>query len=135
MYSHILIPVALDHEPKVPTPLEIAKLLLSEGGKITALYVVEAIPEYISQYLPAGQLEKTMAEAEVQLRNDIGDDPNVQCQVVVGNPGNSILEYASHHACDCIVMQSHCPSIAGLLLGSTAARVVRHAKCCVHVQR
>ena len=36
---------------------------------------------------------------------------------------------------ECIVMGSHKPGFSDYLLGSTAARVVRHAPCAVHVYR
>ena len=36
---------------------------------------------------------------------------------------------------DCIVIGSHKPGLIDYLLGSTAARVVRHAPCAVHVLR
>ncbi len=39
------------------------------------------------------------------------------------------------HAVDCIVIGSHKPGLSDYLLGSTAARVVRHAPCAVHVYR
>ena len=55
--------------------------------------------------------------------------------VVYGHAGTSILEYAEEHGCDCIVIASHRPGLGDYLLGSTAARVVRHAACSVHVMR
>ena len=36
---------------------------------------------------------------------------------------------------DCVVIASHRPGLQDYLLGSTAARVVRHAACSVHVLR
>jgi len=35
----------------------------------------------------------------------------------------------------CIVIGSHKPGLRDYLLGSTAAKVVRHAACAVHVKR
>ena len=55
--------------------------------------------------------------------------------VVHGHAGGSIVDYATKHGCDCIVIASHRPGVEDYLLGSTAARVVRHAACSVHVMR
>ena len=55
--------------------------------------------------------------------------------VVDGHSARTILDYAEEHGVDCIVMASHRPDITDYFLGSTAARVVRHAACAVHVLR
>ncbi|MBT8474881.1 MAG: universal stress protein, partial [Alphaproteobacteria bacterium] len=47
----------------------------------------------------------------------------------------TITEYADSHGCDCIIIMSHQPGLQDYFLGSTAARVVRHAHCAVHVMR
>ena len=41
MYKHILVPMALDHGI-AETTMQIARTLLADGGKITALHVHEA---------------------------------------------------------------------------------------------
>ena len=46
-----------------------------------------------------------------------------------------VVDFAAEMKADCIVMGSHKPGLADYLLGSTAARVVRHAPCAVHVMR
>jgi nucleotide-binding universal stress UspA family protein len=45
------------------------------------------------------------------------------------------VKYASENGYDCIVIASHVPGFENIFLGSTADRVVRHAKCAVHVIR
>lgn len=49
--------------------------------------------------------------------------------------GRVITEYANKSDIDCVVIGSHKPGLRDYFLGSTAARVVRHAKCAVHVLR
>ncbi|MHC0054821.1 universal stress protein [Actibacterium sp. D379-3] len=135
MYKHILVPIALDHSPNTAAALNIAHALLAEGGRITALTVVEAIPAYVSQYLPEGQAEETRAMVRAELLAEVGAPGIVAADVVTGHAGRTIVEYAQEHEADCIVIASHRPGLQDYFLGSTAARVVRHAPCAVHVVR
>ena len=135
MYKNILVPVALDHERDTDAALAIAKHLCSKGGKITALYVMEDLPGYVSHHLMPDQLQMRRDDAERLLREQVGDDDTVSPVVITGHAGRSIVDFADDNAKDCIVMASHRPGLQDYLLGSTAARVVRHANCAVHVIR
>ncbi len=135
MYKHILVPIAFDHDRDAGEALAIARALAAEGAKITALHVMEEVPSYVAQYLPEGRLEENMAELKKRLAEELGDIEGVDPVVISGHPGHSIIEYAKDHDADCIVVASHRPGIQDWFLGSTAARVVRHAPCAVHVCR
>ncbi len=135
MYKHILVPVALDHDHKPTRALEIARTLADKDARITALHVMDDVPAYVAQYLPEGQLETNRAELEARLKQELADATGVEAVVISGHPGHSIIEYANEHGVDCIVMGSHRPGLQDYFLGSTAARVVRHAPCSVHVSR
>lgn len=135
MYKNILVPVALDHGPHTGEALSIAAQLLSDGGRITALNVLEAVPSYVTQYLPEGQEQKTRDAALTALKAELGGVANVTPVVVTGHAGRTIVEFAQEHGIDCIVIASHRPGLQDYFLGSTAARVVRHAPCAVHVVR
>ena len=135
MYKNILVPVALDHEHDTAEAMRIAQRLRSEGGKITLLSVVEAIPGYVASYLPEGQQEKNRAEIETNLKADAGGLKGVESKVITGHPGGSIVDYAKDHGVDLIVITSHKPGLQDFFLGSTAARVVRYSQCAVHVLR
>lgn len=135
MYSNILVPMAADHNPHTGKALNVARALADEGAKITALTVVEEMPGYIVNQLPEGQMHKARAEVEAGLKAELGGVKDVKPVVVEGHSARSILEYAEEHGVDCIVIASHRPDITDYFLGSTAARVVRHAKCAVHVLR
>ncbi len=135
MYKHILIPIALDHEHKASDAVEIAETLKDEGGRITVLTVVEQVPPYISQYLPEGQIEKNVEDARIALKADLGGIKGVEVDVIRGYPGPAIVDYAREMDIDLIVIASHRPGLQDYFLGSTAARVVRHADCSVHVLR
>ncbi|MCI2399209.1 universal stress protein [Aliiroseovarius subalbicans] len=135
MYKNILVPIALDHERSGKKALSIAQVLADEGAKITALHVMEEIPSYVAQYLPEGQLEANTKELEARLKGELAGNPGVEVQVVEGHAGHTIVDFAAHNDVDCIVVASHRPGLQDYFLGSTAARVVRHAPCAVHVSR
>lgn len=135
MYKNILVPIALDHEHDSSEALTIAQRLLADGGTVTALHVIEELPAYVAQQLPEGQLESAKAETQRLLERETTGTPNVSTKVVRGHSGRTILDYAKEYGTDCIVIASHRPGLQDYLLGSTAARVVRHAQCAVHVLR
>ena len=133
MYSNILIPVAIDHGETTQQALEVARALCSPGGTITALTVMEHIPAYVAAELPAGQIDRSHKMAHEALQAEMG--AGIECRVVTGHPGRTITDFADESGADCIVIASHQPGLQDYFLGSTAARVVRHAHCAVHVVR
>jgi len=135
MYSNILVPVAFDHDRDLSEALSVAKTLAAEGAKITALHVVEEMPSYVLQYLPDGQMADNQAMLIEQLTTELGENTDITPVVISGQAGHSINEYAADNDIDCIIVASHKPGLQDFFLGSTAARVVRHAHCAVHVCR
>lgn len=133
MYAHVLVPIAIDHAATTQAALAAAHHLAGPEGKITAITVVEPIPNMVAIELPEGMLERNRAEALKALEAEAG--PGVETEVVTGHAGRAINEYADSHDVDCIVIASHQPGLEDFFLGSTAARVVRHAHCAVHVVR
>ncbi len=135
MYNNILVPIATDHDPNTDQAIEIARRLSAEGARITALTVVECIPDYIGTHLPHGHLELARQEMQTDLEASLGQAADVKVVVVSGHSGRTILDWADENDVDCIVMASHRPDLSDYFLGSTASRVVRHAQCAVHVLR
>ncbi len=135
MYKNILVAIAPDHSTPTGPALDIARRLAADDTKITALTVLENIPEYAILQLPAGIHENRKDEAKTLLRSDIGGVKGVETEVILGRSYRGILDYAKEQSVDCIVISSHRPGLSDYLLGSTAARVVRHATCSVHVIR
>lgn len=135
MYKNILVPIAADHDPNFDAVLNIARTLADDGAKITVLTVVEALPGYVTAELPEGQMEKTRAEVAAGLKEDLSGADDVTIEVVSGHSARTILDWAEAKGVDCIVIASHQPGLSDFFLGSTAARVVRHASCAVHVMR
>jgi nucleotide-binding universal stress UspA family protein len=134
MYKNILVPVAIDHTALTRDAMKVARVLADADGQITALTVLEAVPNYILSELPEGQIEHNRDAAREALGKEVGAD-DVNIEVVVGHPGRTITDYADENGIDCIVIASHQPGLQDYFLGSTAARVVRHAHCAVHVLR
>ena len=136
MYKRILVPIAFDHEGEASEVLKLAQLLRASGGEIVLLNVIEPIPAYAEIYIPEDLRGSRREETEKFLDNIAKQvaEP-VRTKMLVGNPGTQILEHAEDAGCDCIIMRSHKPGLEDYFLGSTAARVVRHAACSVHVVR
>lgn len=136
MYKNILVPIDISHQERHETAMKMARVLADpDGAKITALSVVEPIPAYvgISGMIPEfdSQVKSTVRES----LESFAAGKDVETVVLHGSPGTEIVEYAKETGVDCIVIASHKPGFGDFLLGSTAARVVRHADCCVHVMR
>ena len=135
MYENILVAVALDHSPHTNDALNAARALSKEGGQITALHVIEEIPTYVANQVPAELLSDRKPAAEAELDAELGGVSDVKPVVVYGHAGQTIVSFADENAVDCIVIASHRPGLQDYFLGSTAQRVVRHAQCAVHVLR
>ncbi len=138
MYKNILVPIDLAHKDAVGPMVTAAKALAKKGAEITLLYVLPEIPSVVAADLPAGSTEQAKANIEAQLQQlaeESGAPENARALTSVGRPHHNILETASREDVDLIVIASHQPQFSDYLLGSTAAKVVRHATCSVHVIR
>lgn len=134
MYKKILIPMALDHGIG-KSALDVAHALLQDGGEIIALHVYEAPQSSVRAYLDEEVVQSAFTAARTRLAERVADLPDVKPVLIKGHTGRSIVDYAAEIQADCIVIGSHKPGLSDFLLGSTAARVVRHAHCAVHVLR
>lgn len=135
MYQNILVPLAFDDEHDPEKALEVTRALSAPGAKITLVHVLPDIPTYAASYVPADyseELRKTMQDKLDAVATGFGDAKTVVC---AGNPANEILALAEELKADCIVIASHRPGFGDFLIGSNAARVVRHATCSVMVLR
>jgi nucleotide-binding universal stress UspA family protein len=135
MYNNILVPVSFETGRDARQALEVADVLRAENGAITVLHVLEHLPQYASELLPEDHFEtarKTVIEKLSPLVDGLSDASVV---VMEGHSARTILDVSETQKNDCIVIASHRPGMQDLFLGSTAARVVRHAKCAVHVVR
>lgn len=134
MYNTII--VAMGYEDRLAAQaLNVARKLRSEGGKIIAVHVIEPIPNIVRSYLPKDHDEETESSILEQIGREIESTRDAEATVLRGHPGATITEYAREVRADCIVVGSHEVAFSDYLLGSTAARIVRHAPCSVHVLR
>lgn len=134
MYKNIIICLALDHGISAQA-LQVASCLLSQRGRITAVHVFEPPNASVRTYLDDGTIAKLRAGAQEALATRVMDYPDIEAVLLSGNSPRSINAYAEKIGADCIIIGSHKPGLSDYLLGSTAARVVRHAPCAVHVLR
>ena len=135
MYSNILVPVAFEEGAHHETCLQIARTLASEGSKITLFHAFERPPAYAMNYVPTDLLKATRDGVLAELEAIKKDVPGGEVVVIDGHPGRSICDWADKEGVDLIVMASHRPGFSDVIWGSTAAHVVRHVSCAVHVQR
>ncbi|WP_417525253.1 universal stress protein [Marinovum sp.] len=134
MYYKILVAMALDHGIS-PQMLEIAQALCNPGAEIVAIHVFEAPPSSVSAYLGENAVREGFERARRLLVEKTAHIEGISAKIVRGHTYRTLIDYADEHAIDCIVIGSHKPDFSDFLLGSTAARVVRHAPCAVHVFR
>ena len=134
MYDKVLVPLALDHGISAQT-LEIARAICAEGGEITALHVYEVPKGSVSVYIGEETVERGFERARALLDEKVAGMEGIKADITRGQAHHAIIDYAVSHGFDCIVIGSHKPGLTDYFIGSTAARVVRHAPCAVHVHR
>lgn len=135
MYSNILIPVLFDDGHDTAASFKAAQVLADKGAQITVLHVMEDIPNYARLEILSSAIEENRKRIEEKLQDMASVIPGAKPVLINGHSGRSIVEYANDAKSDCIVLASHQLGLSDIFLGSTAAKVVRHAKCSVHVIR
>lgn len=145
MYHTILVPI--DISDPVLAQQVIAHVEtqsnLTDVAHVHFLTVIPTFPYYASLSLAysgeAPDKEQFKDEALSQLSKVINKfdipDARVKKHIASGSPKDEILKLADSIRADLIVIASHRPNVTTYLLGSTAATVVRHAKCSVLVIR
>ena len=134
MYKKIIVSMALDHGIG-PKAIEVARSLLNEGGEIVAIHVCEPLHGSVSTYVTDEAVATAFQKTKDRLAERVAEFPDVKALLIKGHSGLAITDFAKECGADCIVVGSHKPGLSDFFLGSTAARVVRHAPCSVHVLR
>ena len=136
MYNKIVVAVDITHGELGQMLLDKARQLLDEGGEIRLLHVLDEVPSYIAAELPQDLGERRNAEARVELKAlSDGTSVPVKIEVRSGAASGQILQCAEDIGADLIMIASHRPGLSDYFIGSTAARVVRHAQCSVLISR
>lgn len=134
MYQKIIVGLGLEHGHGYKA-MDVARELLTEGGEIIALHVIEPIPGMAKYYLPEGHEDNVKKHALEEVMKRVGDAGDAEAKILFGHPGRLIPEYAADIGADCIIVGSQRSEHGDESLGATAARIVRHASCPVHVLR
>ena len=136
MNKSILIAVDLGNAAKVDSLIAHASVYDNSNSRIILLNVVEEIPSWAAVELPRGILEKSVKSSLEELKAIAASSSiEVEVDVRVGHPYKTILEVADEKSAELIIVASHQPELQNYFLGSTAAKVVRHATCSVLVVR
>ncbi|QHB32415.1 universal stress protein UspF [Yersinia canariae] len=145
MYHSILVPIDIS-DPEFTQQLIShveTQANITDVAHVHFLTVIPAFPYYASLGLaysgeaPSQEQIKNEALSKFSEIIDKFDIPEerIKKHIVSGSPKDEILRLADSIRADLIVIASHRPDIMTYLLGSTAAAVVRHAKCSVLVVR
>jgi universal stress protein F len=136
MYKNIIVGIDLSHGEAGKELITRAAALLDEGGMIRLVHVLEDVPSYIAAELPRDLNDRRHAEARVEMNLLTQGLPgNYVSDVRSGAPASQLLQAAEDHKADLIMIASHRPGLSDYFIGSTAARVVRHAQCSVLIVR
>jgi universal stress protein F len=136
LYKSVLIPVDLANVARINSLVDQASVYSSSNSKVILLNVVEEIPGWAAVELPRGIIDKSVQSSLVKLKALAASASiEVEVEVRVGHPYKTILEVAEEKNAELIIVASHQPGLQNYFLGSTAAKVVRHATCSVLVVR
>ncbi|MFT5599672.1 MAG: universal stress protein F [Chitinophagales bacterium] len=139
MYKCILFPIDLEHVVEAEKSLKIAvDEARRSKAKISVMTVTTGFGmPIVASFFDDDIVKKALKEVARHLKKYIVDnipaDIETSAVVVEGNPAELILKQAKMDDVDLIVISSHNSQIENLLLGSCAAKVVRHARCSVIV--
>jgi len=142
MYKRILVPIDLQENDR-PRTMALKRAVEICRCSQAELYVLTVVPDMgmpiVAQYFPSDAGDRIVAEAESMLHEVVGahipDDVKVHHMVAQGSVHRRILRMAERIQADLIVIPAHRMKLQDYLLGTNAARVVRHANCCVLVVR
>lgn len=140
MFKTLLVPVDLTQESSwrkvLPVAVDQAR---HQNAVLHVMTVVDINLDIIAVRLPEGFREQHLAQIEQRLatmvKQQIPDDLEVHTHVREGRTYQEILRVGDEIGAELIILASHRPSLQQYLLGSNAARVVRHAGCSVMIVR
>lgn len=136
MYETIVVPIELAHSERIEPMLAAARVLAADNARIVLVSVVDEMPGYMESQVPSGMRGHQQKEIQGELEA-VASRAGIDADVLVrsGKPAQEILATAKERRADLIVIASHKPGFGDFLIGSTAADVVRSARCSVHVVR
>jgi len=139
MFKTVLVPV------DVALPDE-ARKILTAAKKLTApwdcdLHVMTVVPDVgmpiVGSYFDENQEDESLAAAKVELHaavDETGITPT-KLYLHAGTVYDRVIRLAKKIDADLILISAHSPDLKDYLLGSNAARIVRHSQKSVLVLR
>lgn len=140
MFKKILVPVDPNEiDFARPAVVAAADLARQAGGEVRLIGVLPVMNGYVTEYLPAdfeSGYEKETEARIASLAAEAGIDPaKLSITLRTGSVYHEVIDEAKECGADAIVVTSHRPQMSTYLLGSNAAKIVRHATCSVLVLR
>mgnify|MGYP001209095560 FL=1 len=138
MFQSIVVAAALFSKGATSSGLiRKAARLLSPGGRITVVHVLEEVPPFVAAAVGKDQLaaRRNTLRKQLEALTAAAGKVNIDIDLRSGKPSKQILDCAKDNGADLIMIASHKPGLSDYFIGSTAARVVRHAPCSVLVSR
>lgn len=138
MFKKILVPVDVTVAEDARNLLQSAKTL-TEGWDCE-IHVITVVPTVsmpiVGSYFGKDFERESNAAAGKELALAVSD-ANIDARehVLAGTVYDTVIAIASKLDVDLILIGAHQPELRDYLLGSNAARVVRHSKCSVLVLR
>jgi len=140
MFKKILVPIDVSQSDSGAAGLKAAVDLGGKSGaEFVLLNVANPVPNLVAAQLPANYMDAAQESARKvmeELASSTGlKSGSYEIQTALGGAYDEILTAADSSGADLIVIASHQPGLSDYLLGSTAAKIVRHAKISVLVIR
>jgi universal stress protein F len=140
MFKKIVVPVDPSEvdfaKPALKAAADLAKQV---DGEVHLVAVLPVMNGYVTELLPADYEEGLEKETEARvhaLGTDAGIDPaKITVCLRSGSVYHEVIDEATAWGADAIIVCSHRPQMSTYLLGSNAAKIVRHAPCSVLVLR
>ncbi len=141
VFQKILVAIDFGAAEMVERTLRVAQALPNADGKaqLRLVYVQPLVPIGLLGYVPPRFDEEAKKEAEkklAEISSKLSHPPYALSTVVrFGAAYPEVLAEAEDWGADLIIVGSHRTAMVTYLLGSSAAAIVRHAKCSVLVVR
>ena len=135
----IIVPI--DYSQSSIRAANAARSLATAASEITLVHTVENMDLLVPEEKWGGQVLTRKEKLEAGMKRldawaceyEVGE---VQKQILIGDPGSQIVDFATDMNSELIVVPSHGrKGLQRVLLGSVAERIIRHANCSVLVLR
>jgi universal stress protein G len=139
MFKKIMLPIDLEEADMTRRAIEAALGIADPDAELRLINVQALLPATFIDYGPPDYEGEVRLVAEKQISEAAGkiniSRERVSTNVRVGSIYDEVLTEAAEWGADLIVICSNRPTLATYLLGSNAAKIVRHATCSVLVVR